>query len=648
MKWSFVAMLYRRTGWHCGICCVACVGAWLGLWLVGSGTASWAAEPAGHAVKALPSLAITPPGAPPSPASISPMAREIAPILEAAAEQIDVTLLPDPEKARADLLEALTKTEQLIAIGTPNGDAWAKFLRLDDLHELINSDRPSFSSLLEIEANMRQNYPGLERAAIVELRRAIRQWANALKYGRNPQQTQRILRARIEEAKELLDNGAPFETEIHPALVRVMTYLTESGQATGAVRQLRSNFSAPNVRAIVSETFANRIIGRPVEQPSPVDECILGTHVVGDAFLRGNLTLDFVPSDENVLADLTLVGTMTSINQGYNRGVVLKTTGVSPVEVSSRVRISPTAATTERTSIATRLATQIHAICHKLRLVRKIAKKKAAEQKPLADAIAEGRMQRRIRTRFLGEIQQQLGDLNAQLQGGPRPELVRLGFGRPEMAVFSTESAAGTTVVAARADQLAAPADPPIDRAPDDGVRLQIHQSALDNTLSELLAGRTIRNTQLDDIALQFGDEVPPEIQQEVDGDPWEITFSDLHPVRVAFADGQIHISLQITRMIGKERTISNAIVAATYVAERNDDQWRLVRQGDLVTDLPTVRSPTQATTLRGILRAKFNEILAEEIPIESIDLTEVMPNLPILNLADLQADQGWLDLVIQ
>ena len=73
-----------------------------------------------------------------------------------------------------------------------------------------------------------------------------------------------------------------------------------------------------------------------------------------------------------------------------------------------------------------------------------------------------------------------------------------------------------------------------------------------------------------------------------------------------------------------------------------------MVRQGDLVTDLPSVRSPTQATTLRGILRAKFNEILAEEIPIESIDLTEMLPNLPVLNLADLRTGQGWLDVLIQ
>ncbi len=57
---------------------------------------------------------------------------------------------------------------------------------------------------------------------------------------------------------------------------------------------------------------------------------------------------------------------------------------------------------------ATELQTSINQIEHRLRIVRRIATRKAAEQQPEANAIGQGRLQSRLAKQFNDQIEQQL------------------------------------------------------------------------------------------------------------------------------------------------------------------------------------------------------------------------------------------------
>lgn len=93
---------------------------------------------------------------------------------------------------------------------------------------------------------------------------------------------------------------------------------------------------------MVGESFVNRAIGRPVNQPNPVDECVLGTRVLGNSFISGSVFADLVPFDNGVSVRLTLSGNFSSDNIGYNRGVKVYTKGYSPIYASKIISITPT------------------------------------------------------------------------------------------------------------------------------------------------------------------------------------------------------------------------------------------------------------------------------------------------------------------
>ncbi len=113
---------------------------------------------------------------------------------------------------------------------------------------------------------------------------------------------------------------------------------------------------------------------------------------------------------------LTMHGNFNSDNVGYNRGVQIKTTGYANVVACETVTLTASGLSAmSDTNADADLTTQINSIQAKSKLITKIAKKKAAQQKPLADSIAEGRMETKIRNQFHQKLQDQLIESNQKL-----------------------------------------------------------------------------------------------------------------------------------------------------------------------------------------------------------------------------------------
>ena len=313
-------------------------------------------------------------------------------IMLSAMAELDAGSLPEMDSARAVLERELEQVNQYIEPETPNGQAWSRFLQLDAIREEMKQQNPNPTRLAQLEVNLQQNYPGLESDPLLDLRSALRDVKRAARYGSNPDRTIQVLNARMQALVKLLDEN-PDATSLDVAedVGRILNYLYESNQAPSAVSKLRGRFSMANAEVYASEALLNQVAARGVAEPSPVDECILGTRILGRACLQGSVAVDLLPMHRGVSLNLNLSGNLTSQNRGYNRGVVLRTSGTSPVFASKPITVTPEAISAGPSSVSTNLRTTIHRIEHRSRLVRKIAKKKAAQQKPQADAIAQGR-----------------------------------------------------------------------------------------------------------------------------------------------------------------------------------------------------------------------------------------------------------------
>lgn len=585
-------------------------------------------------------------------AKSSAFSRELEQIIRRAMDDLNEDALPELASAKNDLQAAIRDLESYVRIESDRGQAWSKFLRLDEIKQELSQDRPSVAKLVAIEMNMRQNYLGLEYAPFLAVRNSLNRVVQALKYGLAPARTIQVLDRRMNELLvNLKESPAESSTKLSSDLARITNYLYESGQSPGAVQEIKRKFNVPNIRVYADERFLNRLVARSVAEPNPVNECLLGTRIIGRACLSGNVSVDLHPMFDGVTLDLNMSAMMTSHNSGYNRGVVLRSTGTSPVFASKRVFVTPTGLSSSPATVATNLTTRIHAIEHRLRLVRRIARKKAAEQKPLADQIAQGRLRNRIQSGYEQQVNDQLAQANGRLKklNNDRPELKRLDIPQPKLAVFSTSDSVNANVVQAASYQLSASRPCSIQRPVSSGVVVELHQSVAVNTLETLLGGRTIHNHDLDDLAMQFLGEVPEEIQQETHGDPWEVTMAAFNPVQMEFDNNQIKLTLRISHMEGKERSLgSGAIITAIFEPSYADNILTLRRQGELDIEVPNVRSSIQATNFRSILKAKFDPIFEQEIVTERLDIRKWMPNAPQLDLNWFQLKDGWLQIGVR
>ncbi len=413
--------------------------------------------------------------------------------------------LPDPKAAKTRLVTQMQFFERYLGgAESTNAKAWFKFLMWKELLAEVAKNEPNLRTLTDVELRYQQNIPGLEYAPFQDMRRAIAEYIDAERFGGNPEGTIKALDEQLVRLIKTVDpQSEATELERSREIGQIADYLISSNQAPELVAAFRSAYSQPNVRVMVGESFVNRAIGRPVNQPNPVDECVLGTRVLGNSIINGNVFADLVPQNNGVGLQLTLSGQFASNNIGYNRGVKVYTTGSSPVYASKRITITPEGTQTQPAVASTNLQTNINEIEHRLRIVRRIATRKAAEQQPEANAIGQYRLQTRLARQFNDQIEQQLAQGGGNLDGlnrlnQERVELKRLGVPKPTWSLNSSNSHIHATFKEAAAAQLAAPIGLPVNLS-NSNITAEVHQSLPMNLAESVLGGRTLHSWEMDD-----------------------------------------------------------------------------------------------------------------------------------------------------
>jgi hypothetical protein len=189
---------------------------------------------------------------------------------------------------------------------------------------------------------------------------------------------------------------------------------------------------------------------------------------------------------------------------------------------------------------------------------------------------------------------------------------------------------------------------------------IQIHESAVENSFSAMLAGRTLNerrlNKLLDQIAPEDADDRSAS-RNSGDQDsetPFEIRFSRSRPVIFESRSGVVRIGLRGTRFVQDDREINKAMeITAVYEpTEADNGSITLRRAGKVDVDFPGERLTLGEVGLKSIIQKKFSALFPDEILDEPLRIGDDA-NLEALRGREFRpslakAEDGWFSLAFQ
>jgi len=549
--------------------------------------------------------------------------------------------------AKQRLDQSMVELENFLATSPQHQANWLAFLTWNDLRSELAKKTPDQDILVQIEKTFRQNYFGLEMRQFTNVRDSLTYYTHALRFSADRPKTLEIFSNRLKNLSEQLQIPNTVKNFEHTREIgQTISYLMQGNQANELVNAVLGKYSRSNARVLISSEFVHKRFTRPVNESNPVNEVILGTQLYGQGRLQGWVTPQLLDSNTRAALRLNLNGSFSSQNIGYNRSVKLHTQGYGNVVAGETIALTDGGlmALNDTATDAT-LSSQIDNIEARLRIVRKIASKQAAKQKPEADAIAEGRLEYRVRTQFHDQLTQQLSDANQRIKTPDLVVLARLGLERPKRTTWSSPQYLALLWKLQDKSQLAAPASCPLVVDPT-GITFQLHESAITNLLDPVLSGRILKSSELNSMAGQFGDSFGKGLAQQKDDEPWAVAMANYHPVEIELDDSLVTFRIRTNKLDrGGQSLDQPSSIEASYKITLNNGAIQLERQGDVKIDFSGKQQRgARAVMLRSFLKKKFEEIFKEKLLDQPIRITDRLTDeLQGLYLSSIQVDDGWI-----
>ena len=183
------------------------------------------------------------------------------------------------------------------------------------------------------------------------------------------------------------------------------------------------------------------------------------------------------------------------------------------------------------------------------------------------------------------------------------------------------------------------------------GITVQLHESVVTNLLDPVLAGRILRSSELDSMAVQFGDTLGKGLAKQKDEEPWAITMANYHPVEIQLDDSLVTFRIRTNKLDRGDQALDQpASIEASYKIVLADGALQLERQGEVKIDFSGKQQRgVRAVTLRSFLKKKFEDVFKQQLLDEPIRITDRLPSdLQDLNLSSVQIENGWIQAHIR
>lgn len=577
-------------------------------------------------------------------------AKDLPVACRAAKTQFRPLTQTDATQAKAELLEAVARLDQRLTDAGENGNAWRKYLHWGQLQaELQNAQGANIEVLKEIRDLYAADCDGLDLVWFLDVQRTLRNYVGIVHAVDNQQMKAEYEKLLDTLAAKLDAYAAKPTTDDALVIGDVVRWLESARQAPELVDAIQHCYVQPNMTAELSAAVVGAGIAEPIDDTTPVRDCIMGTDIYGTAHTTGKTSVELSPHDTLGVIDTLFFGSTVTNNVGYHGPVTIYSSGNTQLAARKRLWIDANGISAH--PAASNAATDIN-ICNiqskkDRNMVEKMAWKKAGKQLGAVECIASRHAEARLNERVDQQALEPMAKANQNYEEKfRRPFTERKLF--PQDLKFST-SAQALQIVGLQAgnSRLAAPTAPPsVVEGADMAVR--IHESMINNLAADALSGRTIHEEKLQQAVTDTLGHLPEKMKGDDDGQPWAITFARRQPISVTFADDGFKITIRGAKFFKGKEAHPGMDISASYKIEKVATGFKAIRQGP-ITVLPpdfvpgTTKIDAKRLTVAKLLEKRFAKIFEPEMLGEGFLLPGKWKAAGKMQPIQVTSHDGWL-----
>lgn len=532
--------------------------------------------------------------------------------------------------------------------GLEDAESWSRFLLLDELSAACREASDTRRRLASQRFLSRLDWFGLtptqqawlKRDAISALAGAVRPWAVG------PVGYAALLGQLERQETDTIDLGG-----IDVARGAQSLRFASSVEAVELADAIDRHYRNANIRLCIADPWINRLVPEVEARVQPVRQRILGADVRGTSQIRSTVAVRLVPSPDSWKLQFETVGNVVSNTASRNGPVSIRSISdadfksVTPLEIRrDAVDVDSTQVRVDSQTRVRGIDTDYDSVPLLNSLVREIARSRYESSAPVAKRIQHGQIGDgvggEIDRRLTDQLDQGADKLSHHITG----PLAYLGL-NPKVLDMQTSADRMTARYRVGGDwQLAA--FTPRPRAPSDSfLSVQVHQSALNNTLERVLPqGQPVAVSEIiGQLQQQFGFD-PAAMASEPDADDSAadtlIQFNSTRPVTIEIEDGLLWVTLRVQRLHRPQSIdLRRFIVRVCYRCEVDGLQARLVRDAHL-----RISGPNLSMRDRLPIRAIFNKVFSTNRPLTLVPETLAqLPAMKGLVIRQFELRDGWV-----
>ncbi|HEY4761131.1 MAG TPA: hypothetical protein VIH42_11175 [Thermoguttaceae bacterium] len=551
----------------------------------------------------------------------------------------------DLKSIKAELVEAAARLDARLKLDGANGEDWRKYLLFETLQkELQQEGAANRESLNQVYQRFASGNEGLGLVWFVDVQSALRRFlmvGGAI----DNEQTKTLYEQTLEKlANSIQSFAANPNTEDALGISESVRWLKNARQAPELVAAVEQRFNNPNLYIEVSADLVSAGIGEPVDDTSPVRDCIMGTDIYGTGHTIGQTSAELFPNEDHAVVDTLLFATTHSKTVGYHGPVCIYTDGTTCIGARKRLWINENGIFSYPGVSNAVTHTCITDIQARRRLIEKMAWKRAGKQMATAEYIAARHAEQRVNHRIDAKAADTLDKADHDFKEKFRRPLVEHKL-FPELLRFNTDrEALHVTSLEIGNSRLAAPVQPPHVTEAD--MTLRLHESMINNFTLDALGGMTVHEEKFQQAVIDMIGRLPEKMKGDEDQEPWAITFARRQPVSVTFADDGFKITIRGSEYYKGDTQHPAMDVSVTYKIEKTEKGFKAVRQGEIQV-FPPGRQQVggKEQIIRTLLTKRFGKVFEPELLGEGFTFEGKWEKVGKMQPIELSCRDGWLTI---
>jgi len=565
----------------------------------------------------------------------------------------------DLDRCQKSLLDAVNTLQTRLSreFNRTTANDWRTTLQLAELRAALAKGTPDPEILESVQDVLYSDKEGVRWILFDPLRTALRRYQNVAKmlseenYEKPWTNICDNLVKYIETYSEGRDPGYLI------ALSDVMVWLDDVSlfepRAARLASLMRAACAGVNVRLQAGSDLVVAGFQKKIDETLDISDTILGTKVVGDGVLVGTSSAELVKSSQKATIKVLADAMLETNTDGSQAMVRVKNHTTGTLRGEKQIIFTAEGITTTPAHSKADLKAEISDVkINAGPLVSRVARGQIDSRKQASQAEAARRAERRMNTRMNERIDPNIADLDKKYQK-IRDALNKTGLFPRVWNLSSTTGQIDWAILLGNTYQPSAPMSAP-GFQPSNGLSVQVHQSAFNNMLAILLAGRFIDEERFSERITEFLGETPKFLELKTDDTPAKVSFGQGAPVDVRFIDDKIRVvvkldDIQVMDNVGRSFTIS---VEYRIKMEQREGRDLVVLEQTEAEAFPTRYKPDSGTSLSApqtIIRSyllRRLEALPKRQEAEPLTLGGEWEGTGQLVPQFASSDKGWLTLV--